>query len=195
MSGGKQEGTDLLRSIALAAAAAILGACQQAGETPAEANQSAAGNAIAAEGIPEEAIIALPTTPPPSREAALEIMHDRHENYEKMGEAMKLVTRQLKGETPDLVAINAGARTIATFAPQIPSWFPPGTGPDVGKTEAKAEIWQRPRDFEIKAAAFNKAASEFYGAAQGTDLAAIRAAHGNLGKTCKACHDVYREEH
>ena len=185
--------------IALAAAAALLGACQQGGGEDAAsdaANTADANNAaLAAEGLPEEAIIALPTEPPANREAALKVMHDRHENYEKMGDAMKLVSRQLKGETPDLVAIRAGARTMATFAPQVPSWFPPGTGPDVGKTEAKAEIWQKPQDFAVKAAAFNKAASEFYGAAQGNDLAAIRAAHGNLGKSCKACHDLYREEH
>ena len=182
--------------LALAAAAAMLGACQQS-ETAASdaANTAEANKAAAAEGIPEEAIIALPTTPPASREAALKLMHDRHENYEKMGDAMKLVSRQLKADDPNLVAIRAGARTIATFAPQIPSWFPPGTGPDVGKTEAKAEIWQKPEDFAVKAAAMNKAASDFYGAAQGNDLAATRAAHGNLGKTCKACHDLYREEH
>ena len=181
--------------IALVTAAALLGACQQGGDDAASdaANTAAANNAaLAKEGLPEEAIIALPTTPPANREAALKAMHDRHENYEKMGDAMKLVSRQLKGETPDLVAIRAGARTIATFAPQIPSWFPPGTGPDVGKTEAKAEIWQKPEDFAVKAAAFNKAASEFYGAAQGNDLAAIRAAHGEVGKACKACHDPYR---
>lgn len=182
--------------IALVAAVALLGACQPTGEGSAnDAANTAEANKAAAQGIPEEAIIALPTTPPASREAALKVMHDRHENYEKMGDAMKLVTRQLKGETPDPVAIRAGARTIATFAPQIPSWFPPGTGPDVGETEAKAEIWQKPEDFAVKAAAFNKAASEFYGAAQGTDIAAIRTAHGNLGKSCKACHDLYREEH
>lgn len=183
------------RLIALAAAAAMLGACQQAGETAEEANSQAAGNAARAAGLPEEAIIELPTAPPPSREAALKLMRDRHENYEKIGDANKLIGRHLKSDTPDLTAVRAAARTIATLAPQIPSWFPPGTGPDVGKTEAKAEIWQKPEDFAVKAAAFNKAASDFYGAAQASDLAATRAAFGNLGKTCKACHDQYREKH
>lgn len=182
--------------IALAAAAVSLAACQQPAGPPAssEANSAEANKAAAAQGLPEEAIIALPAAAPASREAALKLMRDRHENYEKIGEAMKLVSRHLKSDTPDLTAIRAGARTIATFAPQIPSWFPPGTGPDVGKTDAKAEIWQQPQDFAVKAAAFNKAASDFYGAAQATDLAATRAALGNLGKSCKACHDLYREE-
>ncbi len=40
-----------------------------------------------------------------------------------------------------------------------------------------------------------EAAVAFQAATNGSDLAAIRAAHANLGKSCKACHDLYREEH
>ena len=128
-------------------------------------------------------------------ETAKRLMHERHENYEKIGDAMKLVTRELKGDSPDLQQVREGATVIATMAPQVPSWFPAGTGPDVGKTEAKAEIWQRPDDFRAKARDFDQAAKAFQAVTQGTDVAAIRAAHANLGKTCKACHDLYREEH
>jgi cytochrome c556 len=122
-------------------------------------------------------------------------MHERHEKYEEMGKAMKAIGRELKGDNPDLAAVRQNAAIIATFAPQIPSLFPPGTGPDAGKTEAKAEIWQKPEDFMAKSTAFTAAARAFQTAAQGTDLAAIRAAQGTMGKTCKACHDLYREEH
>ena len=177
-----------------------LSACQQ-GEDPEALGDAAANNATSTAAAPaaepsaaNAAAASLPTQAL-AGEQAQALMNERHENYEKMGDAMKLISRQLKADSPDLTAVRSGARTIATLAPQIPSWFPPGTGPDAGKTDAKAEIWQNPKDFEAKAAAFNEAASAFNGAAQGTDLAAIRAAHGNLGKTCKACHDLYREEH
>jgi cytochrome c556 len=126
---------------------------------------------------------------------AKQLMHDRHERMEEIGEGMKLVSRELKGDTPDLAQVRKGAATIATLAPQVSGWFPPGTGPDVGKTEAKAEIWQKPEDFAAKTRAFQQAAQAFNAAAQGGDLTAIRAAHGDLGKSCKACHDLYREEH
>ena len=63
-----------------------------------------------------------------------------------------------------------------------------------GKTDAKAEIWQKPDDFEAKARDFETAAAAFKTAAAGNDVAAIRAAQGNLGKSCKACHDLYREK-
>ena len=136
-----------------------------------------------------------PLGEPVSAEQAKTIMHDRHENYERIGDAMKVITRELKGDSPDLAQVRQNANVIATLAPQVPSWFPPGTGPDAGKTEAKAEIWQKPEDFTAKARALEQAATAFNAAAQGTDLAAIRAAHADLGKSCKACHDLYREEH
>ena len=147
-------------------------------------NAAAAANATAA---------TLPTQAVP-REQAAALMEERHENYEKIGDAMKVISRELKGDSPDLAAVRQGAGTIATLAPQIPSWFPPGTGPDVGKTDAKGEIWQKPDDFVAKARAMNAAAQTFHQAAQGSDLNAIRAAHANLGKSCKACHDLYRAE-
>ena len=74
----------------------------------------------------------------------------------------------------------------------MPGWFPPGTGPDVGKTHAKAEIWQKPDDFRAKATDFRKAALAFNSAARGGNVNAIKSAFGNLGRACKACHDSYR---
>ena len=93
----------------------------------------------------------------------------------------------------DLGKIRSGAGTFARLAPQVKGWYPPGTGPDVGKTRAKAAIWQKPADFRAKALAFESAATKFNAAAKAGDLAAIRAAQGDLGKTCKACHDPSRE--
>lgn len=127
-------------------------------------------------------------------ETAKRLMHERHENYEKIGDAMKVITRELKTDSPDLAQVRRGADTIATLAPQVKTWFPAGTGPDVGKTEAKAEIWQRPDDFRSKAKGLEQASAAFQAAAQGGDLAAMRSAHADLGKACKACHDLYREK-
>lgn len=128
------------------------------------------------------------------RETALRLMHERHEKYEEIGDAMKVITRELRAGQPDLAAVRQGADTIATLAPMIPSWFPAGTGPDVGETHARAEIWQRPEDFSAKAQTLEEQANAFRDAARGTDVAAIRAAHAELGQACKACHDLYREK-
>ena len=183
----------MARTFFAGAAALLLLGCDQSGEgnnVLAEANASGneASNAV------ENAVQQLPATSL-EKEQALALMEERHENYERIGDAMKVISRELKSQNPDLPQVRQHAATIAQLAPQIPGWFPPGTGPDVGRTEARAEIWQKPEDFAAKAHALNEAAQAFNAAAQGKDVAASRAAHADLGKSCKACHDLDREEH
>ena len=184
--------------ISTAAACALLTACNQSDD---DATGNTAANSAAvlpvsdADAAAGNAVTAALPTEPMAKDRAAAFMHDRHEKYEELGDAMKAVSRELKGDSPDLAAVRKHAGTFAAFAPQIPSLFPPGTGPDAGKTEAKAEIWQKPDDFLAKSKEFTAAALAFEAAAKGSDLAAIRAAHGTMGKSCKACHDPYREEH
>lgn len=148
-----------------------------AAQVPATANASAVGGPLGA------AV---------SGDDAKRIMDERHEGMEEIGDAMKAVGGALKAASPDLGKVREEAATIARLAPEVTGWFPPGTGPDVGKTRAKAEIWQKPEDFAAKTRDFQQAAQAFNAAAQGGDLAAIRTAQADLGKTCKACHDLYQ---
>ena len=127
-----------------------------------------------------------------SGDQAKALMEERHEGMENIGDAFKAVNAQLKGSSPDVAAIQREAATIATLAEKSVGWFPPGTGPDVGKTRAKAGIWQKPQDFAAKDDAFQTAARAFKAAADSGDVAAIKAQAGELGKACKACHDPYR---
>lgn len=132
---------------------------------------------------------------PMSKGAALKLMHDRHEKMEKIGKAFKTAGRELKGGSPNLAVIRSSSRVIAGYAPKVPAWFPRGTGPDVGKTMAKPEIWQNPQDFRAKSQAFAAAARAFNAAARSGDMARVNARLSDVGKTCKACHDLYRTEH
>ena len=167
------------------------------------ADDDAAGNAAANSGpvLPvtdEQAAAAngkdAVLGPAIAADKAKALMHERHEGMEGIGDAFKLVGRELKGDAPDVAAIKQAAAEIAAGAAKAPGWFPPGTGPDVGKTRAKAEIWQKPQDFAAKNAGFLPAAQAFKAAADSGDLNAIKAKAGDLGKACKACHDSYRAE-
>ena len=121
------------------------------------------------------------------------VMHDRHERYEEIGKAMKGIGRELKADTPSVEALRRHAGLIARYAPQIPSWFPAGTGPETGiRTRAKAEIWTDNRTFVQRAEAFHAAAERFNQAAQAGDVAAMRAAQPGLSDSCKNCHDRFR---
>jgi cytochrome c556 len=175
--------------LAAAAAVTLLAGCRDSAEDPA-ANTAAAGNRPVFP-VTDDDPAAMPAAPE-SREAALKLMHDRHEGMEEIGDAFKVLGREMKADAPNLDAVRTSSATIARLAPEASSWFPPGTGPDVGKTRAKPEIWQKPADFNAKMRAFQEAANRFDAAAQAGDVAAIKARFGELGKTCKACHDPYR---
>ena len=135
------------------------------------------------------AAMAVPLT----KDKALTVMKTRHDGMEAIGDAFKTLHRTLSG-TPDLPTVRSNAAKIAQLSHQASGWFPAGTGPDVAKTRAKPEIWQSPEDFESKLRNFQAAATAFNSAARGNDVAAMNARFGDLGGTCKACHDKYRAE-
>ncbi len=131
---------------------------------------------------------------PLSKDAALKIMHQRHEGMEAVGKANKVLRREITADSPDLTAVRGAAGDLAKLAGQSSKWFPKGTGPELGKTGAKPEIWQKPADFSAKLHDFQGAAKLFNAAAASGDMNAIKGRYADLGKTCKACHDTYRSE-
>jgi len=123
---------------------------------------------------------------------ALAIMHARHEGMEKIGDTNKLIHRELASSSPFAPAVKSGAATIAALAKQSSGWFPAGTGPEMGKTGAKAEIWQNQKDFAARLAVFQRAAVTFNAAAASGDMTATKARYADLIGTCNSCHDKYR---
>lgn len=121
------------------ATAALIAGCQQ--KAPEPSNDTAASNAaVPADPAPSKTNAALGLAA--SGEQAKTLMRDRHEGMEDTGDAFRLVNRELAASSPNVAKIQAAAAVIAGTAEKSSGWFPPGTGPDVGKTRAKAEIWQ-----------------------------------------------------
>ena len=76
-----------------------------------------------------------------------------------------------------------------------PESFAKGTGPDVVKnTEAKAEIWTKPTEFDSKMKDFQQEATKLAEVAKGGDQGAIKAQFGKTAETCKACHKEFRKD-
>jgi cytochrome c556 len=123
------------------------------------------------------------------------VIQDRQAHYKQIGKAAKGIYDTLGSPAPDVAAIQAYAHTINQLAPQIPSWFPAGSGPEAGvKTAALPAIWLRPADFTAAASGIAAEAHKFDTVAAGGDLTAIRAEYGALGKACKTCHDQFRKK-
>jgi cytochrome c556 len=131
---------------------------------------------------------------PLSQKAALKIMHERHEGMEAIGTTNKILRRELGADPLNLRAVRSATASMAGLAVKSSQWFPKGTGPDVGKTLAKPAIWQNSADFVTKQRDFQAAARALDRTAGAGNVATIKDSYAALGKTCKACHDLYREE-
>jgi len=170
--------------ITAAGACAILAACggpeTKRADNYSKATKSAAVAMLAATRV--------------SGEQAHKIMHERHEGMESVGKNNKVIKRELDAASPNLGTVRSSAAQLANLSARASGWFPAGTGPDIGKTGAKPEIWQDQKDFVGKLAAWQKAVRAFNVAAKGGDVNAIKARFADMGGTCKACHDKYRSE-
>ena len=95
----------------------------------------------------------------------------------------------------DQGAAAVAAKAIDDAASGLTVWFPEGSGPGgagVVKTRAKPEIWANRADFEAKIKAMDDASGVLTNAVAGNDPAVIKVALGDVGKSCKACHETYR---
>lgn len=127
-----------------------------------------------------------------SETSAREIMHERHENFETIGEAFKTIRDELRG-AGNLQAISSSAQTIHDLARELRTWFPAGTGPETGiKTEAKPEIWQNKAEFNSAAERLVKESEKFLALTTSGDTSRIAGGVRGLGGACKNCHDQFR---
>jgi cytochrome c556 len=180
--------------LAASAAAAFLGGCggpetSQANNTQANIGNSASPPATANASATTNSMVMLAA---PSKDQALKIMHDRHEAMEGLGKAMKTLHRALDSTPPDVNAVRAQTAIMAATAPKIPALFPAGTGPDIGKTRAKPEIWKQHDLFIRRSKEYLAAAQALDAAAKAGDMNKVMALHEGVDKACKACHDPFR---
>lgn len=123
------------------------------------------------------------------------IAHERHENFEKIGDSFKVVADQLKESTPDVAKIQAAAATINGLAPKVETWFPAGSSKADGvKTHALPTVWSKPDQFKQAASKLAEEAAKFDALAKAGDVAAIGGGMKALGGACKNCHDTFREK-
>ncbi|HVI06352.1 MAG TPA: cytochrome c [Sphingomicrobium sp.] len=127
--------------------------------------------------------------------AVQKVVDVRVAHYKEIGKSAKAIRDEFGQAQPNLPNVESNATRIEALARQIPSWFPAGTGQQLGvKTEALPVIWQQAPVFRQRALGLAGAAHEIAAAAASGNLAATRATAANLGNACKACHDTFREK-
>jgi cytochrome c556 len=127
---------------------------------------------------------------------AAKVMHARHEGMETIGKDFKALHHEFDSAAPNIALVRTAGGQIAGLSREASGWFPGGTGPDVGKTGAKPDIWlpENKADFAAKLNGFQRAAAAFDATTTKDDLAAMKARYADLGGACKACHDKYRTD-
>jgi cytochrome c556 len=84
------------------------------------------------------------------------------------------------------------AATASAVAWQPYEFFIPGT--DTGDTKAKSNIWSDAAKFKVGADKMKSEMAKLASVARDGDANALKAQFGEVGKTCKGCHDDYRKE-
>ena len=103
------------------------------------------------------------------------------------------VAGMANGKIPFDAKAAADNAEIATTMSKLPyAGFVDGS--DKGETKAEPKIWAEKDKFNAAATTMQEAMAKLNVAAKGGNLDAIKAAVGETGKACKACHDTYRKE-
>lgn len=110
-----------------------------------------------------------------------------------VGDHMTGLGRILKGEVSyKHVAMQTQALHLS--AQMAGDVFPPGTGPDAGKTRALDNIWTETDKFAKVLKDFQDAAAKLAEAGASGDMAAVGAQMKTLGSTCGSCHKAFRQK-
>jgi len=90
---------------------------------------------------------------------------------------------------------DAAARhaALAETLSKLP-WDRFGPGTDQGNTKAKPEVWTNQSDFKAKADKMQAEVAKLAQVARSGDFDTLKAQVGETGKSCKACHDEYRNK-
>ena len=104
------------------------------------------------------------------------------------------VAAMANGKVPfDAATAQANAELVATLSKLPFAGFIDGTASG-GDTKAKPEIWSEPDKFKAATTKMQDEVNKLNAAAKTGNIDQIKAAVGDTGKSCKACHDNYRKE-
>lgn len=122
-------------------------------------------------------------------EGATGVIKERMERFKENKESMKAIKGDLRG---DATVIVKEASAIQDWANQMTEFFPGGS--TQSPSEALPAIWENFEDFKARAAANANAAGDLANLARsGADASALTNGFKALGKTCKDCHNDYKE--
>lgn len=117
------------------------------------------------------------------------VVKERMDQFKESKASVKVLKKALKAQ--DFVVITKEATAINLWAKQLTKAFPAASNPH--PSEALDSIWQEFEQFEHKAKAQIDASENLKQAGMSQDIQDATAAFKQLTKSCKSCHENYRE--
>lgn len=128
--------------------------------------------------------------------SAEDMVKFRQSGFTFMSWNMGKIKANLEGNY-DAAQVSAAANAIASIAGSgMGALYGAGTDKSIGdqKTRVKPELFQNMPEVGKLAGDFNTATANLAKVAATGDAAAVKVAFGDVGKSCKACHDKFRED-
>lgn len=106
------------------------------------------------------------------------------------GRHLGLIGANLRGpyNAADVVANAAILETVTKLA-----WVAYVPGSDLPNSKSKPEAWTQPEKFKEVSDKLMAGVAKLSAAAKAGDQATVRTAFGEIGQTCKTCHDTFRK--
>ena len=123
-----------------------------------------------------------------AHEGAKGIIKERMDKFKMSKNLMKKINRGLQND--DLVIIEKSAQTLLDWSKEMSNYFPEGS--DTTPSEASSDIWLDPEGFKVAIKNFELASLELITQSQNKDFDMTVNSFRNLAKTCKGCHQKFR---
>ncbi|HKO58452.1 MAG TPA: cytochrome c [Thermoanaerobaculia bacterium] len=109
-----------------------------------------------------------------------------------MGAHMNAMSMVVKKQMSDRSRLPVDAEALRGLAGGLPLLFPKGTGPEVARTAAKPDVWQREAEFRAAAARLERETLRLAQLARGKDVRAFDAQFEAVNAACNECHQQFR---
>jgi cytochrome c556 len=150
---------------------------------------------------PIAALVAIAWIPPTHVAVAEDVqgpqalIEARQEGFKKMGAAMKAITEQLKGDSPNAATLAASIQAISAGTEKVSQWFPAGSGSDAGvETDALPNIWTDRTKFDALTKELGVEVKSLAASIATNDLAGMRAQLKRTAGACSTCHRSFRAD-
>ena len=123
-----------------------------------------------------------------AHEGAKGIIKERMDKFKMSKNLMKKINKGLQND--DFLTIEKSAQTLFKWGKEMPNYFPEGS--DTPPSEASSDIWLDPEGFKKAIKNFELASLQLITQSQNKDFDMTVNSFRNLAKTCKGCHQKFR---